>query len=175
MWFADTIKKQGYTFDSAIDIGCNNGYGFSVYGLPFVSGPIILVDFASKCLDEAKKLFKGNPNIKYHNIDITKDWISPFRFDLVCLCQVIQHIPDIVIAEKVFKKACSLCGVRMIFSHYGTQKHAPVTGRFDNGLFYRRCSVKRLTKMIEDNKMEIVHHKDIGGDLNFILSPRGNK
>jgi len=170
-WFRKKTKEDNLFFKSAIDLGCNNGYGFKKYGKPFVTEKVVFVDFAERCLEEAKKRFGNAIKSDYLKIDLTKGWTGLGTFDLVCLCQVIQHLPNINDANIVFKKACNLLKTngRMLFSHYGSSKKETIEGRFSNGLFYRRCSVGVLKELITKNKMTVVHSGEAGKDYNFIL------
>jgi predicted TPR repeat methyltransferase len=162
-WFAE--KLRGKRFGTAIDIACNTGYGYGIYGLPFAD-KCTFVDFADKCLEEARKRYTVNSN--FICADLIVDWPFSGVYDLVCLVQFIQHIPDIKTAELVFGKAAMLVSNTMLFSHYGINKKI-TEGTFDCGLFYRRCPYEYLEKMILDNGLKIIHFEDILGDYNFVL------
>jgi len=164
-WFAKML--QGKHFKSGIDIGCNNGYGFSIYGKPFVE-KATFVDFADKCLVEAKKIH-GDSH-QYVCADITQEWPIRGKYELVCLVQLVQHIPDEKVAEHVFAQACSLCTDTMIFSHYRAKKRE--VGKFSNGLFYRRLPYTDIDRMISENNMVYIAVEKTSGDYNFVLGKK---
>jgi len=164
-WFAKILR--GKRFNTGIDIGCNNGYGFSIYGRPFVE-KATFVDFADKCLVEARKLH-GDGH-QYICADITKEWPICGKYNLVCLVQIIQHIPDEKLAERIFAKACSLCVDTMLFSHYRAKKRE--VGTFSNGLFYRRLPYSDIDRIITENNMNYIAIEKTGGDYNFVLGKK---
>lgn len=161
-WFAEMLR--GRRFKTAIDLGCNTGCGYEIYGRPFAD-KCTFVDFADKCLDVVRKKFGETVNIIC--ADLTVEWPDVSPAELVCLVQVIQHIPDISIAESVFEKACKLTTNTMLFSHYGAKKYTE--GKFDGVLYYRRCPYEYLEGLIKKNNMKILHTKNILGDYNFVL------
>jgi hypothetical protein len=162
-WFAKKLK--GRFFEDAIDLACNNGYGYSIYGAPFARKSTF-VDFADKCLEEAMRRYGHGST--FICTDLTREWPALPIFDLVCLVQFIQHIPDIKVAEKIFGKAAELVGDTMLFSHYASFKEIE-EGEFAGGLYYRKCSLSYLTALISKNGLRVVHSQKVLSDYNFIL------
>ena len=135
----------------AVDLGCNNGTFAAEVLLP-VSRRLFLVDYSAKALARARERIPADRLEAALHTDLTLDWpvvAALGRFDLVSLCEVIQHIPDAGARKKVFDGAAALLkpGGRLLFSTYFLKKDEPAEGffrsdRYPDLLYYRRSSEK---------------------------------
>ena len=134
---------EGRRFRRAIDLGCHAGI-FATEVLAPVSGRLVLVDFSAKALQAAKARL---PRADALRADLAKELPLRGRFDLVALCEVIQHMPDPVAREAAFQAAAGLLepdGI-LLFSTYFLAPGEPAEGFFRSDrhphlLFYHRSA-----------------------------------
>jgi SAM-dependent methyltransferase len=83
----DTFSLKG---KSVLDIGC--GTGITTNHLARRSESVVGVDLSPVLIEYALQ-FNARPNIRYFVSDII-DWNWPTRFDIICMVDVLEHIPE---------------------------------------------------------------------------------
>ena len=164
----------------AVDLGCNNGT-FAVEVLLPISKRLCLVDYSAKALEKARARIPADRLEAALQADLTRDWpkVSALgRFDLVALCEVIQHIPDATARERVFDGAAALLtpGGRLLFSTYFLKEGEPAEGffrsdRYPDLLYFRRSSEAENAARFARNRLRVLQRMREARVDAFVLTP----
>ncbi|HNW39842.1 MAG TPA: class I SAM-dependent methyltransferase [Candidatus Omnitrophota bacterium] len=99
-FYLQHLKTYSFVKDNVdnkivLDVGCGDGYGaaFLAERAKFVQA----VDYDSEVVLSAQKKYKKN-NLSYSTMDALKLEFQDRKFDIVCSFQVIEHIPEKMIA-----------------------------------------------------------------------------
>jgi 2-polyprenyl-3-methyl-5-hydroxy-6-metoxy-1,4-benzoquinol methylase len=119
-------------FGKAADLGCNNG-SFALDVLVPRVDRLVLVDFSAKALKAARTRLPSHLIEHALRVDLTGDWkdidgLGPY--DIVSLCEVIQHMPNEHDRGRIFRKAAALLrpnGI-LLFSTLHSTKGEPREG-----------------------------------------------
>ncbi len=163
-FFKRELARLGRRFGKAIDLGCNTGT-FAKAILAPRCRELVLVDFSEKALAKARQTLslaappssrpsppRGRRSLLFLRADLTRDWkkiAAPGTFDLVALCEVIQHVPSAAARRRIFRRAARLVapGGLFLFSHYARVRGEPAEGFFHSPrypeLLYFSCLAVR--------------------------------
>lgn len=151
-------RLAGRRFGRAIDLGCHNG-AFAEAVLAPVSDALVVCDFAEGALTEAARRL---PDAKAVRFDLAGTWPDQGRFDLVALCEVIQHMPDAAARERAFDRAAALLtpGGVLIHSGYFLPPGEPADGffrsdRWAERLFFHRSSKEEAQARFARNSLAV--------------------
>lgn len=146
-FFRDILGKLGRTYRRAADLGCNTGTFAREVLAPFC-GRLLLVDFSGAALARARAALAERPagTTACLQADLAADWphvAAQGPFDLVSLCEVIQHMPEAVARERTFRNAAEAlrAGGILLFSNYRAAAGEPREGffasdKYDHLLYY---------------------------------------
>ncbi len=124
--------------------------------------------------------------VSFLQADLTRDWAkiaSVGPFDLVTLCEVIQHIPDAVKRRLVFARAARLVkrGGLFLFSHYARVPGEPAEGFFHSPhyrhlLYYHSAQAGQIERWANRDGLLILRHARLGPVNAFLMKkgPSGN-
>jgi 2-polyprenyl-3-methyl-5-hydroxy-6-metoxy-1,4-benzoquinol methylase len=150
-------------FAQAVDLGCNNGR-FALEVLVPRTDRLVLVDFSAKALGAALKRLPSDLVEAALETDLTDDWKhieARAPFDVVSLCEVIQHMPRADDRVRVFRKAAALLrpnGI-LLFSTLYSKESEPREG------FYRCDRLHQLLYWWRSDEAENAARFDSSGLL----------
>lgn len=154
-------QLAGRRFRRALDLGCHTGI-FAAEVLAPVAEALTLADYSKKALEAALVRL---PRAQGVQADLAREWPKVEalgRFDLVSLCEVIQHMPEAADREAVFRGAAGLLepGGAFLFSTYFLKEGEPADGffhsdRHDHLLFYHRSGEEENAQRFREAGLEV--------------------
>ncbi len=167
-------------FRKGLDLGCHTG-AFGGEVLSPLCENLTLVDFSEKALQAALDRL---PRAHGLRADLAREWPKVKalgRFDLVSLCEVIQHMPGAEDREAVFRAAAGMLepGGVLLFSTYFMREGEPPEGFFHSELhphllFYHRSGEEENQKRFRRASLKILERFREERVDAFVLAPRGS-
>lgn len=159
-------RLSGRFFRRAADLGCNNGT-FAAEVIAPVCARLVLADFSEAALAAARARLGEDRVEAALRADLARE-TERIRtlgsFDLVSLCEVIQHMPEERDREEVFRTAAGLLepGGILLHSGYGAREGAATEGffrsdRFPELLYFHRSSAEAFEARFERAGLEVLH------------------
>ena len=171
------IKRHG-RICNILEVGCGNGW-LSAQLSSFTKGRVTGLDINTIELEQAKKVFRGKPNLKFAEGDIRSEILADEKFDLIVFAASIQYFESLKEIIKIALRYLTLQGeIHIMDSHlYRHDEIASAKQRSkkyftDMGfpemsqLYFHHCLDE-----IESFRFSILYNPDLGINKLFRRNP----
>jgi peptidoglycan/xylan/chitin deacetylase (PgdA/CDA1 family) len=131
--YSQTLSLVPTGVDSAIEVGCAEGH-FTKHLATRVDS-LVAADISRVALDRAATRCAGLPNVKFQQLDLTKD-APRGTFELVVCSELLYYVGDVAALRKATRRLADaiLAGGHLLTSHTNLLVDDPQRPGFDWGL-----------------------------------------